>query len=49
MNEENTNQLVRASQIEWKPLAEPDAEGIFVKVLQFDKRARQVPDFSSEV
>lgn len=45
MNEENTNQLVRTSQIEWKPLPEPDAEGVFVKVLQFDKKAKRAPTF----
>ena len=45
MNVENANQLVRASQIEWEPLAEPDAEGIFVKILQFDKKAKRAPTF----
>lgn len=45
MNEENTNQLVRSRQIDWKPLAEPDAEGICVKVLQYDKRTKRSPTF----
>lgn len=45
MSEENTNQLVRSHQIEWKPLPEPDAEGIFVKVLQFDKKTKRAPTF----
>lgn len=45
MNEENTNQLVRSRQIEWKPLPEPNAEGVFVKVLQFDKKTKRAPTF----
>nr|MBA3784593.1 anti-sigma factor [Acidobacteriota bacterium] len=45
MNEENTNQLVRSRQIEWKALPEPDAEGVFVKVLQFDKKTKRAPTF----
>lgn len=45
MDGENTTQLVRASQIEWKPLPEPDAEGVFVKVLQFDKKTKRAPTF----
>ena len=45
MSEENTNQLVRSRQIEWKPLPEPDAEGVFVKVLQFDKKTKRAPTF----
>lgn len=45
MNEENTNQLVRSRQIEWKPLPEPDAEGVFVKVLQFDEKTKRAPTF----
>lgn len=45
MNKENTNQLVRSHEIEWKPLPEPNAEGIFVKVLQFDKMTKRAPTF----
>lgn len=45
MNEENTNQLVRSQEIDWIPLPEPDAAGIFVKVLQFDKKAKRAPTF----
>ena len=45
MNEPAANQFVRSHQIEWKPLAEPDVSGIFVKVLQFDEMARRAPTF----
>lgn len=45
MNEENTNQLVRSEKIEWKPLPEPNAAGVFVKVLQFDKKTKSAPTF----
>jgi quercetin dioxygenase-like cupin family protein len=40
---ESFTQLVRSDQIEWKPLAEPGASGVFVKVLQFDKETRRAP------
>ena len=45
MNETNENQLVRTNEIEWKPLPEPDAAGIYVKVLQYDKQMRRAPTF----
>jgi quercetin dioxygenase-like cupin family protein len=45
MNEKNTNQLVRSNKIQWKPLPEPDAEGVFVKVLQFDQKTKRTPTF----
>lgn len=41
----DVNQLVRTSKIEWKPLPEPDAEGIFVKVLQYDIQTKRAPTF----
>src|SRR5215813_11397642 len=40
---ENLFQLVRSHQTEWKPLPEPDAAGVFVKVLRFDKETRRAP------
>lgn len=45
MNEDNTNQLIHSREIEWKPLPEPDAEGVYVKVLQFDKKTKRAPTF----
>ena len=45
MKQEMANQLVRSREIEWKPLPEPDSEGVFVKVLQFDKEAKRAPTF----
>lgn len=45
MNETVKNQLVRSNGINWKPLPEPDAEGIYVKVLQFDKATKRAPTF----
>lgn len=45
MNETSENQFVRSKEIEWKPLPEPNAEGVFVKVLQFDNRTRRAPTF----
>jgi len=40
---ENLIQVVRGQQIEWKPLPEPDAAGVFVKVLRFDRETRRAP------
>jgi anti-sigma factor ChrR (cupin superfamily) len=40
---ENLIQLVRSHQSDWKPLPEPDAAGVFVKVLRFDKETRRAP------
>jgi quercetin dioxygenase-like cupin family protein len=40
---ESFTQLVRSDQIEWKPLAESGASGVFVKVLRFDKETRRAP------
>ena len=45
MKKEIANQLVRTREIEWKPLPEPDAAGIFVKVLQFDNATKRAPTF----
>lgn len=45
MNEANENQLVRTNEIEWKPLPEPDAEGVYVKVLQYDRQTKRAPTF----
>lgn len=45
MKEEIANQLVRSREIEWRPLPEPDAEGVFVKVLQFDEQTKRAPTF----
>src|SRR5690242_4403321 len=36
-------QLVRTQQCDWKPLAEPGASGVFVKVLRYDKATRRAP------
>jgi anti-sigma factor ChrR (cupin superfamily) len=40
---ESLTQLVRSRQAEWRPLAEPDASGVFVKALRFDKETRRAP------
>lgn len=40
---EPVTQLVRGLQAEWKPLPEPDAAGVFVKVLRFDQATRRAP------
>jgi len=45
MKEAAANQLVRSRQIEWKPFPEPDAAGVFVKVLYFDKETKRSPTF----
>lgn len=45
MKSEAINQLVRSNETEWKPLPEPDAAGVFVKVLQYDKQAKRAPTF----
>ena len=45
VNKGNTNQLVRSRKIEWKPLPEPDSEGVYVKVLQFDGQTKRAPTF----
>lgn len=37
----NKNQLTRSSEIEWKPLGEENADGIFVKSLLFDEAAKR--------
>jgi quercetin dioxygenase-like cupin family protein len=43
MSEENKNQFVSSTKIEWKPLEEPGISGIYVKVLQFDLETRRAP------
>jgi quercetin dioxygenase-like cupin family protein len=40
---ESLTQLVRSDQIEWKTLPEPGVEGVFVKVLRFDRETRRAP------
>ena len=40
---ESPTQLVRGDQIEWKPLTEPGVEGVFVKVMRFDRERRRAP------
>jgi quercetin dioxygenase-like cupin family protein len=45
MNDGNRNQLVKSSEIEWKPLGEENAEGIYIKSLLFDEEARRSPTF----
>ena len=37
------NQLVRSNEIEWKPLEEENAAGVWVKSLMFDDAARRSP------
>lgn len=39
----NKNRLVRSGEIEWKPLGEENAEGIFIKSLLFDEKTRRSP------
>jgi hypothetical protein len=39
------NQLVRSGKIEWKLLPEPEAEGVYVKVLGFDEEMKRAPTF----
>lgn len=39
----NKNQLVRTNEIEWKPLGEENAEGIFIKSLLFDESTNRSP------
>lgn len=43
MKEINQNQLVRSNQIEWKPLSEDGAAGVYVKSLQFDEETQRSP------
>lgn len=45
MNNGNRNQLVKSSEIEWKPLGEENAEGIYIKSLLFDEATGRVPTF----
>ena len=37
------NQLVRSHSVDWQPLDEPDASGVYVKVLRFDAAAGRAP------
>jgi quercetin dioxygenase-like cupin family protein len=37
------NQLVRAHDLEWQPLAEPGISGVLVKVLRFDQEQGRAP------
>ena len=37
------NQLVRSSEIEWKPLAEKDVTGVYTKSLLFDEETNRAP------
>ena len=39
----NQNQLVKTNEIEWKPLEEENAAGVWVKSLMFDEAARRSP------
>ncbi|MBS1795023.1 MAG: cupin domain-containing protein [Acidobacteria bacterium] len=39
----NENQLVRTNEIEWKPLPEEDAAGVYVKALLYDEATRRAP------
>jgi quercetin dioxygenase-like cupin family protein len=40
--------ITHSHQQEWKPLDEPDAQGIFVKVLRYDTLAGRAPSFLSK-
>jgi quercetin dioxygenase-like cupin family protein len=37
------NQLVKTSQIEWKPLNEEGVSGVYVKTLMFDEKENRAP------
>lgn len=39
----NQNQLVKSSEIEWKPLNEKNVAGIYVKSLLFDEKTQRSP------
>lgn len=43
MKQNNRNQLVKSNEIEWKPLAEENSEGIYVKSLMFDEQTERSP------
>ncbi len=41
----NQNQLVKTSEIEWKPLGEENSDGVFIKPLLFDEATGRAPTF----
>src|SRR5689334_4412019 len=43
MKQNNQNQLVRSSEIEWMPLNEDGISGIYVKSLMFDVETKRSP------
>lgn len=43
MEQNSQNQLVRSSEIEWKPLNEENVSGVYVKSLMFDEAAQRSP------
>lgn len=44
MKQTDQNQLVRTNEIEWQPLNEAGADGVFVKSLLFDEAANRADD-----
>lgn len=45
MKDGNQNQLVKSGEIEWKPLGEEGADGIYIKTLLFDDATGRAPTF----
>lgn len=45
MKDGNQNQLVKSGEIEWKPLGEEGADGIYNKTLLFDDATGRAPTF----
>ncbi len=43
MIEKNGNQIVKTSEIEWKPLQEENVSGVYVKSLLFDDEQKRSP------
>jgi len=40
---EQSNQIVRTNDVEWRPLAEPGVTGVWVKALRRDREAGRAP------